>query len=322
MSHKMITFTAIGGAHVDRRGKTDSHPVMGASNPGRFTQDLGGAALNSARTLAALGGQVSFLRPSSRDHLSDFVGNALIEDGLKDICVSTDPEFPTPTYTAVLDNSGELIISLADMSLYEAVSPADLEKAGAAAQLRNSDAALIDANLSAKTLGHVAALCQQSKKPLFAIGTSPSKVTRYASFAPAISLLFLNRREAEALLSEPERSAGPEDLLWGLHNLGFNAVVLTDGPNPALASGKEGIFRLMPPKPDKPADVTGAGDALAAAVMLAMVKGHPLPEALRHGIAASQIALASNRSVGQNFTGSAFDAVLAKIPEAEPLSQP
>ena len=45
MSPKMITFTAIGGAHVDRRGKTDSHPVMGASNPGRFTQDLGGTHL-------------------------------------------------------------------------------------------------------------------------------------------------------------------------------------------------------------------------------------------------------------------------------------
>ncbi|MGB3416522.1 MAG: carbohydrate kinase, partial [Mesorhizobium sp.] len=62
------------------------------------------------------------------------------------------------------------------------------------------------------------------------------------------------------------------------------------------------------------ADVTGAGDALAGTTVAALMRGQALRQAVREGIAASMLALAS-ADAAPGFTPAAFAGALALVPE-------
>jgi len=72
-----------------------------------------------------------------------------------------------------------------------------------------------------------------------------------------------------------------EDLFDGLHNLGPEVVVITDGPNGSYASdGKKIISIPNYPDPKPPLDRTGAGDAFASTITTALAQGESLETAL------------------------------------------
>jgi ribokinase len=95
-------------------------------------------------------------------------------------------------------------------------------------------------------------------------------------------IFFCNVEEAQRILNTEEKGVGK--LLHMLRKLGPKTVVITDGPKGAYAfDGNDGWF--MPPFPDvkPPYERTGAGDAFASTVTVALALGKPLPEALRWG---------------------------------------
>ncbi|MBH1979995.1 fructose-bisphosphate aldolase class I [Candidatus Saccharibacteria bacterium] len=72
-----------------------------------------------------------------------------------------------------------------------------------------------------------------------------------------------------------------EDLFDGLHNLGSEVVVITDGPQGSYASdGKKIISIPNYPDPKPPTDRTGAGDAFASTITTALALGESLETAL------------------------------------------
>lgn len=72
-----------------------------------------------------------------------------------------------------------------------------------------------------------------------------------------------------------------EDLFDGLHNLGSEVVVITDGPQGSYASdGKKIISIPNYPDPKPPTDRTGAGDAFASTITTALAQGETLETAL------------------------------------------
>ena len=92
-------------------------------------------------------------------------------------------------------------------------------------------------------------------------------------------IVFMNREEA-ALVTGLGVESIPK-LIEGLHNLGPNIVVVTDGPSGAYASDGTKIL-VMPnyPDPAPPYDRTGAGDAFASTVVAALARGETLETAL------------------------------------------
>ncbi len=72
-----------------------------------------------------------------------------------------------------------------------------------------------------------------------------------------------------------------EDLFDGLHNLGPEIVIITDGPHGSYASdGKKIISIPNYPDPKPPTDRTGAGDAFASTITAALAQGESLETAL------------------------------------------
>lgn len=92
-------------------------------------------------------------------------------------------------------------------------------------------------------------------------------------------IVIMNREEAMDVTGKPHDSL--RDLVNGLHELGPQIVVITDGPNGSYAS-YDGRLVTIPnyPDPAPPLDRTGAGDAFASTIVAALALGESMETAL------------------------------------------
>lgn len=92
-------------------------------------------------------------------------------------------------------------------------------------------------------------------------------------------ILVLNREEAVDVTGRSYDNI--RDLAFGLHDLGPQKVVITDGPSGSYASYD---FKLVTipnfPDPAAPVDRTGAGDAFASTIVAALALGESMDTAL------------------------------------------
>lgn len=305
---------AAGGAHVDRRGRMTSDFVAGASIPGVMHEDVGGGAFNALRAAVRRGAQGSMLSMRGGDAAGDAVAKALAEAGVEDRSV-VFLDRSTPSYTALLDRSGDVVAALADMQLYEIAFPKQMRRAKLRADIADADAILCDANIPAAGLQRLAQL--GAGKPLFAIAISPAKAVRLAEVLPALRCLFMNRREASALAGGSPGD-GMADIVERLRAKGLASGVVTQGNDAVVAFDAGKVMSLTPPAPPAVADVTGAGDAMAGAMTVALLGGMDLGAALRDGVAAALLAIASP-TAAPAFSRQEFAKTLALVPHASEM---
>jgi len=92
-------------------------------------------------------------------------------------------------------------------------------------------------------------------------------------------VVLMNREEAMDVTGLPYESI--EDLANGLHDLGPEIVVITDGPNGSFVSGRGKLLTIPNyPDPAPPVERTGAGDAFSSTFVAAIAAGESLETAL------------------------------------------
>jgi pseudouridine kinase len=279
------TLLAIGGAHIDRRGQISGDHAPGASNPGTMREEVGGGVFNAAAAARQMGVRAQFLSVRGGDAQGDFVAKAIDDAGLEDLS-STFLDRRTATYTAILDRSGDVITALADMAIYEAALPRQISRRKTRDAIAGCDAILADANLPADSIGRLLSLA--AGRPVFMIAISPAKVVRLRGLLGGLHCLFMNMREAKALVnSGPQGECGPAQILSRLAEAGLRRAVVTDGPNAVLLLEDASVSALTPPAPKRVADVTGAGDALAGVTAAMTMLGMGFIPSVRTGIAAA-----------------------------------
>ncbi|SOC42659.1 sugar/nucleoside kinase (ribokinase family) [Rhizobium subbaraonis] len=307
----------LGGAHVDRRGRIHGDTAPGASNPGSWFVEAGGGAFNAARNLSRLGHAVRLIAPRGGDADGEIVAAAALAAGVEDTPF-TFLDRATPSYTAIIERDGNLVIALADMELYRLFSPRRLQQRAVRDAFAQADAILTDANLPAETVLAIADTAHAAGKPVYGIAISPAKVVRFRNALPALTGLFMNEAEARALTN-----ARPDDPRhWPnlLRDIGLTSAVVTRGKDAAIAFDPTGVATLAPPALETLGDVTGAGDAMASGFLSARLEGRPLAAALRQGAAAALIAVRSPLAVAEELESDLLDRVTGLVPEAEMLS--
>ena len=80
------------------------------------------------------------------DAAGETVARAIATAGIRDLSV-TFLDRSTPSYTALLDRSGDVIAALADMGLYDLAFAKQLRRASVREAVRTADAMFCDANL-------------------------------------------------------------------------------------------------------------------------------------------------------------------------------
>lgn len=311
----MARILVLGGAHIDRRATIDGATAHGASNPGRWREEPGGGGFNAARSLARLGHDVAMVSVRGGDRAGEAVGAAMENAGVKDMA-QVFLDRATPSYTAILENDGNLLVAVADMDLYDHFVYRQLSRKSIREAIAGADLILCDANLPADTIGALAKITDLNDKPLAAIAISPPKVERLSQAFASLSALFMNAAEAAVLCGETAR---PDQWPRKLRERGIARAAISRGEGPVLGFDGTDIFQIMPPRLDNVVDVTGAGDTLAAATIHATLNGNGFRTALRHGVAAASLAVQSADAAPPELSIATVEAALKRVPQAEPF---
>lgn len=305
----------VGGAHIDRRGRIAGATRPGASNPGGWFEEAGGGGFNAARNLALLGHDVTMVSVAGGDTAADMVDAAAARTGVRRLGF-TFLDRQTPSYTAILEADGNLVIALADMALYDLMTPRRLSVNWLRAPMETADLLLLDANIPGETIHMLAEAAQHRGIPVAAIGISPAKVVRLVPSLTLIDLLFMNEAEAKTLAGETD-----EALAWvrSLRAKGLRGGAITRGGHPALAWQGGETVALAPPTLSTIGDVTGAGDAFAAGAIHAHLTKAPLTEMIRTATALARQTVLSPLAVNETINPVSLSEALALVPAPEML---
>lgn len=272
----------IGGANVDRKLHVKEKAHLGTSNPAASTQSVGGVSRNIAENLGRLGKDVTLLTASGADSDWSFIADS------SSLYMNLDqvaqiPGMATGSYTAVLDNEGELIIALADMEVYESITPDWLRKHDIL--LSRAQCIVADLNCPKETLQFLCHFAKNHERPIVLIPVSSPKMNRLPDDLEGVTWLITNRDESEMFLNteihteEQWKQALEKWLLLGIEN-----VVITNGKKGAMIGNKqEGIFHIPSIETKEIVDVTGAGDAFSSAVIYSWLEGKKLSDIAKAG---------------------------------------
>ena len=268
---------SLGGLVEDRVGRFARTNSGGLSVPGRMERSFGGAAFNACRTAAALGVRVA-LRAPLDEAGRRAAGRAALAAGVS--LTADETAHALPSYTALVQPNGGLFGALADMEALERWRPG--------CPWAHVDAAptlcLVDANLAAPTLRDAIA---SAPAPVAAMTVSTDKAIRLLDMLQDIALILTNRAEAEALVG---RFGAPTEAAERLVRRGAGAACVTDGAQGAAWASPDGSG-VVPAARATIVDVIGAGDAFAGAVLAALARRVPLPQAVTVGVRAAAIAI-------------------------------
>ena len=298
----------LGAANLDRKLRSLSTLKMGTSNPARQDESFGGVARNIAENLARLDAPVALITAIG----DDSSGKALLAHAetagidtrgtlrLTGIC--------SGTYTAVLDDHGEMMLALADMALYDALTPDFL----ASRQPQRASAALTvaDMNLPEATLRALLADAGRDAVPLVIVAVSQPKMANLPQDLRGLRLLILNQGELETRIGAPLHTDA--DFLAALRTLraqGAQDVIVTRGGGGVVYTVGDTLAHLDA-QHARIVDVTGAGDAFAAAVCWSLFHGsEDMTLACRRGLQLSAMTLECEETVCPYLTSD----VLAEI---------
>ncbi len=300
----------VGAANLDRKLRAEGTLAMGTSNPASGVESFGGVARNIAENLARMGAAVSLITAVGNDSS----GRALLAHA-DSVGIDTRGAFKlddagSGTYTAVLDGDGQLVVALADMALYDRITPAFLDTR----QQQRTGASLIVADLNL-TIEAIAALQRDAARDsvaLILVAVSEPKMNRLPDSLIGVRLLILNEGElatrvGRALNSEAELAAACREV----QAQGAEDVVVTLGARGVLFTVPGGgAERLDAPQADV-VDVTGAGDAFAAALVLSLHSGGAdLALACRRGLQLSAMTVECRQTVCPQLAPDTFSTLI------------
>ncbi|WP_226376812.1 carbohydrate kinase [Oceanobacillus halotolerans] len=295
----------IGGANVDRKFYGKEPIQLGTSNPVHVTQSIGGVARNIAENLGRFGLDVSLLTASGNDSDWQFIKEASAH--YMNLDHSTQlPDARTGSYTAVLDRTGELIVALADMDVYESITPSFVKQQMHV--LHHARCIMADLNCPKETLEFLSQYGKNKEVAVFLVAVSAPKMKRIPEDLQGITWLIMNHEEAETYLGVTiETEETWHQALDKLLALGAKNAVITNGKHGVMIGNEsEGIHHIKAVDPGDIVDVTGAGDAFSAAVLYAWLEGYELREIGKAGVLNASKTLKSAYTVRQDLSPTQF----------------
>jgi pseudouridine kinase len=293
---------AIGAAGLDMVGRIPGELEEGTSTPARIRLAFGGVARNVAENLARLSQPCVFLSAVGDDVSGRALIGVLNEAGVDASAVRILPGQTTGAYLAVVDSRGRLQVALDDMTALKAITPDWLSEKEPLFQ--NARMVFIDANLSAEAIAEVVRLAQKAGIPVSADPTSRHLAARLTPHLRRLHLIAPNAGEAEILLGRGISREDPADAVQAAEELvahGACIAIISLAEFGVAYASRENRGHI-PALRTTIVDPTGAGDALTAAVLFAILNDIPLDEAVRLGISAASLTLRSRQTVVPNLT--------------------
>ncbi|CEF40687.1 ribokinase-like domain-containing protein [Acetobacter senegalensis] len=299
----------IGGAAIDRKYRLAGPIVPGTSNPAAGHTTFGGVARNVCENLVRLGGHTTLLAVVG----DDASGHALVEYmkncGTDTSRIKFATGAPTAEYVAILDGESNLGVGIFDASVADFLDVAYLQCN--TSLIASTDWVFVDCNISADVLAWLVREARQYSCRLVFDTVSISKAQRLRGHLHDVEVLFTNQDEAVVLLPDGTQDLTIPDLAAALVRNGVRVAVITEGARGLTVADAEGVRRIEAVSTDV-VDVTGAGDALVAATLTALMEGADVNAACRHGVAAAAMTIGCRESVYPDLNRESLDLFMKK----------
>lgn len=236
----------------------------------------GGSASNAAAALSMLGLKVKMLAKLGDDHDAEFILQEMKQYQVEYICLHQSKHHTD--FSTIMSSTKEkdrIIYTFKEASR-------DLEKN----DFKQQDLAaswLYLGSLMGKSF-QVGKEIVRNTKSLVLFNPSLYLARQGKNYLKPIlsrtTILVLNLEEAQAVLKV--KSGKIEALLRGLHQLGPETVIITNGEKSVHALQRDIMYSLIPPKV-KIIHTAGAGDAFTAGFLAGLIKKYSFEDALRLG---------------------------------------
>jgi pseudouridine kinase len=298
---------AIGTAALDIKARLARAPLPTTDVPGQITIKAGGVARNIAENFARLGVPIVFAGILGDDSQARLLIELSHATGLDiqpltrsapapdDLYRLKLPQvLPTATLNVVLGPDGRQIAGAFSGAILDALQPHDLEALHES--IASAPALICDGGLPADVL--IALRERLPEETFFYCNPgSMALAPRLEPLLDRVDLLTCNHLEAQALTQV--KVDGPARLISAaliLVKQGVKRAVVTFGAR-GLAYADEERSLYQPARPVNLVDATGAGDALAATLIEALLRDEPIGVCLQRGLAAAALTCESEDTV-------------------------
>ena len=283
----MTRVVVLGDVMVDVVTRLSGPVAPGSDSPARIAFDGGGQAGNTAAWLAVAGAPVALVARVGHDSAGRMAVAELEALGVE-TRVAVDGERSTGTCVVLVAADGERTM-FPDAGANAALAPADLpdELLAAGSHLHVSGYALLRDGSREAALSAV----ERARAVEMSVSVDPSSAVLLSDgpgrLGKGLGLLLPNALEAATLTGREDPVAAARALAeW------FPEVVVTLGEEGALWTDGRELVRVDA-EPAEVVDSTGAGDAFAAGLLSARLRGADPERALRAGCALAARAVAS-----------------------------
>ena len=286
----------IGGANLDRKFHVKGTVQLGTSNPASSTYSVGGVGRNIAENLGRLGHEVTLLTTAGKDADWQVIQEA--SEGFMNLrFVEQIPDASTGSYTAIMDERGELALAVANMDVYDLLLPNWLKQHETL--LINAGCFVIDLNCPKETVEYIQNLAIAREIPLVIVPVSSPKMNRLPDTLKGVTWFICNTDEAETIVGRAIETEN--DYVHALQHLldaGIQYAVITAGAKGVYAATSGTKPRHFPAKHiTKIEDVTGAGDAFVSGVIHSWLTKQPFEACINAGLTNAKYTLASPYTV-------------------------
>lgn len=301
ISKKNLIF-CIGAANVDYKLIIENKVIMETSNPAQRITTYGGVARNIAENLARLEEEVALMTKVG----NDLEGTNVVKDAspiMHIFATDRDQIFNTGTYFAVLDESRNLVLGLADMKICDTMDGDWITSHEE--HIKKADIIVCDTNVQKSAIEKLQNI---KDRKIILIGVSVAKTAHIPDQLKNIYLAILNKDEATAY-SQCDKFEF-KSVCDKLKKKGLDRCIITMGKDGCIFyEEKISPVVLSAEMINDVIDVTGAGDSFSAGVIHGISKNESLETACKYGMKMAQLNLKSDESVVKNIPSDIFDNI-------------
>lgn len=251
--------------------------VMGAG----YQVFAGGKGANQALAARRAGGEVALVGAVGNDAFKS-VALSLVTAGGVVLSGVAETSSPTGIATITIDARGENQIAVA-CGANAMADPKQLERL-----LSFGDTLLLQYELPIEVVV-AAAVIGRSKDAQVLLNAAPAGPISNA-LAPLVNLLVVNEHEAATIAAGMKLPPEPHAFALGYADRWRAIVVVTLGPNGAIAASHGKLVRVEAPRVEV-VDTTAAGDTFVGTLAVLLREGASLSEAVRYAVAAGSLAV-------------------------------
>ncbi len=303
----MAEILVVGGINIDIEGAPFRELKYQDSNPGKVEIAYGGVGRNIAENTARLGGKVAMVSAIGGDELGRSAKAHLAGLGVDVSLIREINDTNSAIYLSILNDGRDMELAVCDMDIIKNITPTYLEENFD--KFKDVKAVALDGNLEEEQLRSITEMF--SDKKLFFDPVSANKAERAKNVIGAFHSIKPNLIEAEVLSGiKIENEADLKKVGAWFIEQGVANVFITLNKDGVYYKNKTKEGFIRPPECIKIESATGAGDAFSAVILLGMADDTDTEETAKLGMAASQVAMESEKAVNDKMN---FEEIKRRI---------